>query len=256
MEAMDEHYSDDSPPHRIPIEEVLDLHPFRPSEVVSVVEEYLEAAAAAGFRQVRLIHGKGKGVQRQVVAALLARHPMVESYTVAPPEAGGWGATIAWLRKAQMPPRPVAPEGRLKVLFLCTANACRSQMAEGWTRALKSDVIEAYSAGVAPCYLHPLAERVMKEAGVDISHQYSKQIADLDEIAFDYVITLCDYADSKCPVYPGHGVRIHQPFEDPVRLRGSEEAVMAAFRATRDRIRAFAEAMPENLESLKTKTRF
>jgi arsenate reductase len=251
MKAMDDSFIDDGVPHRMPIEDVIDLHPFRPSEVVSVVEEYLEAAIAAGFHQVRLIHGKGKGIQRQAIAALLARHPMVESYTVAPPEAGGWGATVAWLRKAEMPARPVvAPKGCLKVLFLCTANACRSQMAEGWARALKSDGIEAHSAGVAPCYLHPTAVRVMQEAGVDITHQYSKHVDDLDEKSFDFVITLCDYADAQCPVFPGHGVRIHHPFEDPVRVRGSEDEVLAAFRETRDRIRAFVEGMPGNLVTL------
>lgn len=137
---------------------------------------------------------------------------------------------------------------RLKVLFLCTGNACRSQMAEGWARALKSDRIEAYSAGVAPCYVHPLAARVMKEAGVDISHQYSKHVEELDGIAFDYVVTLCDYADSKCPVFPGQGKRLHRPFEDPVFARGTEAEVLAKFRSVRNRLRAFVEGMPENLD--------
>lgn len=136
---------------------------------------------------------------------------------------------------------------RIKVLFLCTGNACRSQMAEGWARALKSDRIEAYSAGVAPCFVHPLAARVMQEAGVDIGDQYSKHVDELDGIAFDYVVTLCDYADSKCPVFPGQGKRLHRPFEDPVYARGSESEVMAKFRSVRNRIRAFVEKMPENL---------
>jgi len=137
---------------------------------------------------------------------------------------------------------------RLKVLFLCTGNACRSQMAEGWARALKSDRIEAHSAGVSPCFVHPLAVRVMKEAGVDISGQYSKHVDELDGIEFDYVITLCDYADSKCPYRPGQGKRIHRPFEDPIHARGTEAEVMAKFRSVRNRIRAFVEKMPENLE--------
>src|SRR5512142_1636062 len=99
---------------------------------------------------------------------------------------------------------------KLKVLFLCTGNACRSQMAEGWAKALKSDRIEAHSAGVSPCFVHPLAARVMKEAGVDISGQYSKHVDELQGIDFDYVVTLCDYADSRCPYRPGHGKRIRR----------------------------------------------
>ncbi|NJD62978.1 MAG: arsenate reductase ArsC [Deltaproteobacteria bacterium] len=121
-------------------------------------------------------------------------------------------------------------------------------MAEGWARALKSDRIEAYSAGVAPCFVHPLAVRVMQEAGVDISRQYSKHVEELDGIAFDYVVTLCDYADSKCPVFPGQGKRMHRPFEDPIRARGTEAQVLAKFRSVRNRLRAFVEGMPENLD--------
>lgn len=142
---------------------------------------------------------------------------------------------------------------RKKVLFLCTGNACRSQMAEGWARALKSGVIEAYSAGVAPCFVHPLAVRVMKEAGVDITAQYSKHVEELDGIAFDYVVTLCDYADSKCPVRPGQGKRVHRPFEDPIHARGTETEVMAKFRSVRNRIRAFVEGMPESLDGPEAK---
>ena len=138
----------------------------------------------------------------------------------------------------------------IKVLFLCTGNACRSQMAEGWARALKSDRIEAHSAGVVPCFVHPLAARVMKEAGVDIAGQYSKHVDELAGIPFDYVVTLCDYADSKCPVFPGRGKRIHRPFEDPIHARGTEAEVLAMFRSVRNRIRAFVEGMPENLETV------
>ena len=89
------------PPHRVPVEESIDLHAFSPRDVVSVVEEYLEAAAGNRYREVRLIHGKGTGAQRASIRALLARHPLVESYTDAPPEAGGWGATRVILK----PPR-------------------------------------------------------------------------------------------------------------------------------------------------------
>jgi arsenate reductase (thioredoxin) len=140
------------------------------------------------------------------------------------------------------------PEDRpVRVLFLCTGNACRSQMAEGWARALKTGRIEACSAGVAPCYVHPLASRVMEEAGVDLSSQYSKHVEELEGIAFDYVVTLCDFAAARCPVFPGNGKRVHRPFEDPIRARGTEEEVLRKFREVRDAIRAFVEEMPENL---------
>lgn len=106
--AMDEHTRkeptpggsgpQEEPPHRVPVEDSIDLHAFLPRDVLSVVEEYLEAAARERYREVRLIHGKGTGVQRAAVRALLARHPLVEAYTVAPPEAGGWGATRVVLK--------------------------------------------------------------------------------------------------------------------------------------------------------------
>jgi arsenate reductase (thioredoxin) len=135
----------------------------------------------------------------------------------------------------------------VRVLFLCTGNACRSQMAEGWARALKTGRFEACSAGVAPCYVHPLASRVMEEAGVDLSSQYSKHVEELEGIAFDYVVTLCDFAATRCPAFPGNGKRVHRPFEDPIRARGTEEEVLRKFREVRDAIRAFVEEMPENL---------
>ncbi len=86
------------PPHRVPVEPSIDLHAFAPRDGISVVEEYLEAAASKGYREVRLIHGKGTGTQRAAVRALLARHPMVARYSDAPPEAGGWGATLVVLK--------------------------------------------------------------------------------------------------------------------------------------------------------------
>jgi arsenate reductase len=136
-----------------------------------------------------------------------------------------------------------------RVLFLCTGNACRSQMAEGWAKALKSEEFEVFSAGVAPCYVHPKAIRVMQEAGVDISGQYSKHVEELDGIRFDFIVTLCDYAGEVCPYHPGLGKRIHRPFEDPVFFRGTEEEVLARFRLVRDQIRRFVEGMPGNLTS-------
>ncbi len=140
------------------------------------------------------------------------------------------------------------PERRKKILFLCTGNACRSQMAEGWARALKGTELEAYSAGVAPCFVHPLAIQVMRESGVDISGQHSKHVDDLAGIEFDYVVTLCDYADEQCPPRPGHGKRIHRPFEDPIYAMGSPAEVLAKFRSVRNQIREFVKWMPWNLE--------
>lgn len=135
-----------------------------------------------------------------------------------------------------------------KILFLCTGNSCRSQMAEGWARALAPDRFEAFSAGIYPCFVHPLAVKVMREAGVDISGQYSKHVEDLDGIPFDYIVTLCGHADENCPSSPLHGKRVHRPFEDPVFARGTEAEVLKSFRTVRDQIRRFVEGMPGNLE--------
>jgi arsenate reductase len=136
---------------------------------------------------------------------------------------------------------------KIKVLFLCTGNACRSQMAEGWARHLKSDVIEAYSAGVWPAGVSSRAIQVMAEAGVDISSQTSDHVDDFTTIDFDYVITLCDNAREQCPVFGGNARMIHRAFEDPTFVMGSEEAITAAFRQTRDQIREFIETLPESL---------
>jgi len=137
---------------------------------------------------------------------------------------------------------------KLKVLFLCTGNSCRSQMAEGWARHLKSDIIDAYSAGVCPVGVSSRAAKVMAEAGVDISSQTSKHIEDLPDIDFDYVITLCDNAKELCPVFPGKTKLFHRNFEDPSFAPGSEEQVLAAFRKTRDEIKEFIETLPETLK--------
>ena len=137
---------------------------------------------------------------------------------------------------------------KIKVLFLCTGNACRSQMAEGWARHLKSDVIEAYSAGVWPAGVSSRAIQIMAEAGVDISSQTSDHVDDFKTIDFDYVITLCNNAREQCPVFGGNARMIHRAFDDPTFVMGSEEAITAAYRQTRDRIRAFVETLPESLE--------
>jgi arsenate reductase len=136
---------------------------------------------------------------------------------------------------------------KIKVLFLCTGNACRSQMAEGWARHLKSDVIEACSAGVWPAGVSSRAIQVMAEVGVDISSQTSDHVDEFLDIDFDYVITLCDYAREQCPIFSSDTRMIHRAFEDPTFVMGSSEAITTAFRQTRDQIRAFVETLPESL---------
>jgi arsenate reductase (thioredoxin) len=140
---------------------------------------------------------------------------------------------------------------KLKVLFLCTGNSCRSQMAEGWTRYLKSDVIDAYSAGVEPHGMNLRAVKVMSEAGVELSGQVSKHIDALQGIEFDYVITLCDQANESCPFFPGKTRRLHMGFDDPPKLAAdcrTEEEALRHYRRVRDEIRAFVEKLPEVLE--------
>lgn len=142
-----------------------------------------------------------------------------------------------------------APDKKpLEILFLCTGNSCRSHMAEGWARALKSPGIEAYSAGVEPKGLHPLAVKVMAEAGVDISAQKSKHVRVLKDIPFDYVVTVCDNARESCPLFTGRTKVIHRDFEDPAAAKGSDEEVLAVFRRVRDQIREYIEAFPEILK--------
>ena len=136
---------------------------------------------------------------------------------------------------------------KLKILFLCTGNSCRSQMAEGWARHLKSDCIEPYSAGVSPYKVSSRAMAVMKEAGVDISGHHSKHVNELAGIDFDYVITVCDNAREKCPVFPGKAKMLHVAFEDPINTVGTPEEVLEAFRKTRDQIKAFVETLPQEL---------
>lgn len=140
---------------------------------------------------------------------------------------------------------------KLKVLFLCTGNSCRSQMAEGWTRALKSDVIEPYSAGIEKHGMNPRAIQAMAEAGVDITNHYSKVIADIADVRFDCVVTVCGNADATCPAFPGETRVIHVGFDDPPALARdakSDEEAMPHYRRVRDEIRAFVERLPGALE--------
>jgi len=140
---------------------------------------------------------------------------------------------------------------KLKVLFLCTGNSCRSQMAEGWARALKGDVIEPHSAGLEKHGMKPLAVKVMAEAGVDISAQYSKITDELGDIEFDYVVTVCDRARESCPLFLGNAKVIHVGFDDPpflARDAATEAEALPHYRRVRDEIRAFVEKMPRVLQ--------
>ncbi len=143
---------------------------------------------------------------------------------------------------------------KLSVLFLCTGNSCRSQMAEGWARQLKGDVVEAYSAGIETHGLNPLAVKVMAEAGVDISGQRSKQVDELDAMDFDAVVTVCGHANETCPLWLRSKARVvHVGFDDPPALaKGAktEEEALACYRRVRDEIRAFVETLPCGLLSL------
>ena len=139
---------------------------------------------------------------------------------------------------------------KLKILFLCTGNSCRSQMAEGWARALKGDVIEPYSAGVESHGLNSLAVKAMAEEGVDISGQRSKLVREVAGVEFDYVVTVCDNARESCPVFPGNARRVHMSFDDPPYLaRGAktEEEALSHYRRVRDEIKAFVETLPDRL---------
>jgi arsenate reductase len=140
---------------------------------------------------------------------------------------------------------------KTKILFLCTGNSCRSQMAEGWARALKADSIEPYSAGMETHGLNPDAVRVMAEAGVDIAGQRSKNVGELRDVAFDYVITVCGHAHEHCPLFPGVAKVVHAGFDDPPRLAAgaaTEEERLAPYRRVRDEIRAFVLGLPEALK--------
>ena len=144
----------------------------------------------------------------------------------------------------------IAQAAKLKVLFLCTGNSCRSQMAEAWTRVLKGDRVEAYSAGVEPHAVDPRAVQAMAEVGIDISGQASKDVDTLEHIEFEYVITLCDQAHQGCPFFPAKTRMLHVGFDDPPRLAAgaqTEEDAMVHYRRVRDEIKEFVEKLSEIL---------
>jgi arsenate reductase (thioredoxin) len=140
----------------------------------------------------------------------------------------------------------------MKVLFLCTGNSCRSQMAEGWARALKPDAVEAWSAGIEAHGLNPRAVAVMAEAGVDISTHRSKLVAEVLDVPFDVVVTVCGAAAESCPTFPRKTRRLHVGFDDPPKLARAartEAEALHHYRRVRDEIRAFVEGLPGNLEA-------
>ena len=140
---------------------------------------------------------------------------------------------------------------KISWLFLCTGNSCRSQMAEGLCRHLRGDEISAYSAGIEKHGLNPLAVRVMKEIGIDISGQYSKTVDELSEREFNLVITVCRHANETCPVFPGKTARIYQGFDDPPKLAANEKTedeALAHYRRVRDEIKEYIQSLPLALD--------
>lgn len=136
---------------------------------------------------------------------------------------------------------------RRRVLFLCTGNSCRSQMAEAWTRLLWGGRIEPFSAGLEPKELDPLAVQVMAQSGVDMTGQVSKGVDDLPIQSFDLVITVCGHAAETCPSLPGWGRSLHAGFDDPPALAqtaATEEEALAHYRRVRDEIRGFVLSLP------------
>ena len=145
-------------------------------------------------------------------------------------------------------------DGKIKLLYLCTGNSCRSQMAEGWTRALKGDVIDVYSAGIETHGLNPNAVKVMAEAGVDIAGQRSQHIDEFKDIGLDIVVTVCSHAHETCPVFPAQAKVIHVGFPDPPKMAkelaeqgASEDEQLDCYRQVRDEIKAYVETLPASL---------
>jgi arsenate reductase len=139
---------------------------------------------------------------------------------------------------------------KIKVLFLCTGNSCRSQMAEGWTRAIHGDAIEAYSAGVETHGLNPSAVKVMAEAGVDISGHTSQHIDEFKDVGLDMVVTVCAHAHESCPVFPGKTRVVHVGFDDPPKMAAEvegEEEKLECYRAVRDEIKSYVLTFLEGL---------
>ena len=135
------------------------------------------------------------------------------------------------------------PQPPIKVLFLCTGNSCRSQIAEAWLRHLGVDRFEVYSAGLEPHGVNPHTITVMEETGYDMSRHSSKHLDEYKgKIDFDFLITVCGNADERCPFFPGMGTRLHWPFEDPAAFNGPMDETLELFRKVRDQIKAKIQA--------------
>jgi len=137
----------------------------------------------------------------------------------------------------------------MKILFLCTGNSCRSQIAEGWAKQLGGDQFDVYSAGIESHGKNPRAIAVMKEAGVDISKQESTKLTDQMLVGLDYVVTVCGHADEHCPILPVETEKEHWPLPDPARATGTEDEIMQVFRASRDDIKQRVADLLERLNN-------
>ncbi|MEN8134990.1 MAG: arsenate reductase ArsC [Thermodesulfobacteriota bacterium] len=139
---------------------------------------------------------------------------------------------------------------KIKILFLCTGNSCRSQMAEGWAKYLHPASLEPFSAGIETHGLNPLAIKVMAEVGIDISSQKSKLTTELTGINFDYIVAVCDQAAKSCPLFPGPGKIVRKIFPDPPKMAAAEtteKEKLECYRKVRDEIKDFVKGFPDNL---------
>lgn len=135
----------------------------------------------------------------------------------------------------------------MKILVLCTGNSCRSQIAHGYLQYLMGSNAEIFSAGIETHGVNPRAIATMQADGIDISHHTSNNIEEYKEITFDYVITVCDHANEKCPVFPSKAVKVHQNFPDPAKFLGNEEMIMNEFARVRDQIKEFCRTFCNSL---------
>lgn len=132
-----------------------------------------------------------------------------------------------------------------KILILCTGNSCRSQIAEGYLKHFAGDKAAVYSAGIETHGVNPKAVSIMQEDGIDISSHTSNHVDEYSAIVFDYVITVCDHAQERCPVFPSSAKKLHQNFSDPAKATGSEEEIRNEFRRVRDQVKAYCKNFVE-----------